>query len=59
MEKYEELRNLVESIEADVNKFFNKGNKTAGIRLRKKMQEIRACAKEIRNEVQRKNDEIP
>ncbi len=35
MEVYEQLRKLVDSLEEDVNKFYNKGNKTAGVRVRK------------------------
>jgi len=47
----------VESFEKDFHKFYNKGSKAAGIRLRKDMQIIRIFAKEIRNEVQRINNE--
>jgi hypothetical protein len=36
----------------DFEKFFVKGNKTAGVRIRKIMQIIRRASEEIRNDVQ-------
>jgi len=51
MEKYNQLKELIASIEADADKFFNNGNKAAGTRVRTGMQEIKALAQEIRNEV--------
>ena len=55
MNKYKELKELIEGYEHDFNKFYFKGNKTAGVRLRKHMQELRAFANDIRNEVQEIN----
>jgi hypothetical protein len=52
MDRYDELQNLVRSFEKDFKKFYKKGNKEAGIRLRKQMQALRAFAKNVRNEVQ-------
>ncbi len=52
MERYQELVALVESFQKDFEKFYEKGNKTAGIRLRKNMQELRKFAQDIRQEVQ-------
>ncbi len=57
MDKYNELLNLVKSFEKDFNKFYERGNKTAGIRLRKDMQALRQFAKSIRNDVQAINSE--
>jgi hypothetical protein len=51
MEKYTQLKELIASIEADADKFYNKGSKAAGTRVRGGMQEIKALAQEIRNEV--------
>ena len=51
MEKFEQLKELLASIEADADKFYNKGSKAAGTRVRGGMQEIKALAQEIRNEV--------
>ena len=36
----------------DFEKFFVKGNKTAGVRIRKIMQILRRASEEIRNDVQ-------
>jgi len=47
MEKYEQLRQLVESAAEDVKKATG-GNKAAGTRVRKTMQEIKAVAQEVR-----------
>lgn len=47
MEKYEQLRQLVESAAEDVKKATG-GNKAAGTRVRKTMQEIKAIAQEVR-----------
>ena len=43
---------LVDSFEKDFEKFFVKGNKAAGVRVRKHMQELRQMAQDIRNQVQ-------
>ncbi|MFA6058685.1 MAG: hypothetical protein WC756_10840 [Taibaiella sp.] len=51
MEKFNQLKELLASIEADADKFYNKGSKAAGTRVRGGMQEIKALAQEIRNEV--------
>jgi hypothetical protein len=50
MQEYETLKRLVAEAEDDVNKAAG-GNKAAGTRVRKKMQEIRNCAQEIRKKV--------
>jgi hypothetical protein len=52
MNKYNELRELVASLEDDFSKFFEKGNKAAGTRVRKGMQDLKKLAQEIRVEVQ-------
>lgn len=36
----------------DLEKFYEKGNKAAGTRLRKVMQEVKKTSQEVRNEVQ-------
>ncbi|GAB4111839.1 MAG: hypothetical protein OHK0057_36850 [Thermoflexibacter sp.] len=52
MNKFEELKNLVMSLEADFSKFYEKNNQTAGTRIRKGMQDLKAMAQDIRVEVQ-------
>jgi hypothetical protein len=52
MKKFEELKNLIASIEPDAEKFYNKGNSAAGTRVRKGMQDLKNIAQTIRQEVQ-------
>lgn len=53
---YEELKETVEAAEGDMEKFAEKGNKSAGTRVRGAMQSIKKLAQDIRIEVQeRKN----
>ena len=52
MQKFEELKKLIASIEEDADKFYNKENSAAGTRLRKSMQDLKNLAQEIRAEVQ-------
>lgn len=47
MEQYELLKRLVAEVEDDVRKAAA-GNKAAGTRVRKKMQEIKAAAQDLR-----------
>jgi hypothetical protein len=51
MKKFEELKTLVESLEEDATKFYDKRNKAAGTRLRKGCQNIKNVCQEIRIEV--------
>jgi flagellar biosynthesis/type III secretory pathway protein FliH len=52
MEKFEEIKNLINSLEEDVAKFYEKGNKAAGVRIRKSMQDLKTLAQELRLNVQ-------
>ncbi len=54
MEKFEELKAKVAEIEAEAEKFYDKGNKAAGTRLRKGLQEIKNLSQEIRVDVSEK-----
>jgi len=54
-ELLEKLVGLVEDIKEDATKFEEKGNKAAGTRIRKSMQEIKAVAQDIRIYVSEKN----
>lgn len=57
LNRYQELLQMVKSFETNFINFYKKGNKSAGVKLRKNMQTTRAYAKSIRFEVQdiRKN----
>lgn len=50
MLKFQDLESLIASASEDAKKF-EKGNSAAGTRLRKKMQEVKKLAQEIREEV--------
>jgi hypothetical protein len=50
MEKYEKLKQLLENASVDVEKTAG-GNKAAGVRVRKVLQEIIAVSKEFRKEI--------
>jgi len=52
MNRYKELQDLLASFEKDFEKFYDKGNKSAGTRLRKAMNELKRKAQDIRKEVQ-------
>lgn len=52
MDKFNEIKELMETAELDVKKFFEKGNKSAAVRVRKAMQEIKNLAQELRVLVQ-------
>jgi hypothetical protein len=62
LDKYDQLvKILTEEVEVDgkkfnlkddFEKFFIRGNKTAGTRVRKVMQEIKKLSQEVRNDVQ-------
>lgn len=56
MDKFEELKELVMSTEADARAFYEKGNKAAGTRVRKGMQELKTLAQEIRVDIQAKKN---
>jgi hypothetical protein len=52
MERFHELVALVQSFEKDFEKFYLKGNKSAGTRVRKHMNELKRKAQEVRNDIQ-------
>jgi len=55
--RFDELRESVLSLEADFNSFYEKGNKAAGTRVRKGMQDLKTLAQDIRTEVQQIKNE--
>jgi len=50
MQEYEDLKALVNEIEADINKAAG-GNKAAGTRVRKQMQDIKHASQLVRNRI--------
>lgn len=56
MKEYNKLMTLLQSIEEDFVKFYDKENQAAGTRVRKGMMELRKLAQEIRVNVQEKKN---
>jgi vacuolar-type H+-ATPase catalytic subunit A/Vma1 len=54
---YNDLLQMVKSMEDDFSKFYDKSNKAAGTRVRKSMQELKDKAQQIRLEVQNMKNE--
>ena len=52
MKRFDELKDLIMSLEGDFQKFYDKENQAAGTRVRKGMQELKNLSQEIRVEVQ-------
>ncbi len=52
MEKINELKSMLDAMGKDLEKFYTKGQNSAGTRLRKSLNEIRKKAQEIRNDIQ-------
>lgn len=51
MEKFNKLKDLLELVETDADKFYTNNISAAGTRVRKAMQEMKTLAQEIRAEV--------
>ena len=56
MDKFNQVKELLASVEADANKFYNSGNSAAGTRVRKGMQDLKNLAQEIRTEITSKKN---
>jgi hypothetical protein len=57
MSKFADLKSFVDGLEDDFGKFYDKGNKAAGTRVRKAMQDLKGMAQDIRIEVQNMKNE--
>tara|TARA_R100000908_G_scaffold57472_1_gene33324 strand:- start:113 stop:286 length:174 start_codon:yes stop_codon:yes gene_type:complete len=51
METIQQMETLVTSIKVDAEKFFDKRNKSAGIRARKSAQELKSVLQQLRKEI--------
>ena len=57
MSRFADLKGFVDGLEDDFSKFYETGNKAAGTRVRKAMQDLKSMSQDIRVEVQNmKND---
>lgn len=52
MSRIDQMKSLIDELEPDMRKFYEKGNKAAGTRARKQLQEIKKVSQEIRLEIQ-------
>jgi len=52
MEKINEIRAMLDAMGKDLEKFYSKGQNSAGTRLRKALNEVRKKCQEMRNEIQ-------
>jgi len=58
MNEFNKLKEIIVNCESDIDKF-NNGNKVAGTRIRKTMQEVKKQAQEIRLAVMAKKSDPP
>jgi hypothetical protein len=56
MDQFNKLQQLLDSAKEDFSKFYEKGNSSAGSRVRKHMQELKHIAQDIRIDVQTKKE---
>ena len=59
MNRFDQIKSLILSLEGDFVKFYDKDNQAAGTRVRKGMQELKNLAQEIRIEVQNSKNTTP
>ncbi len=52
MDQFNKLVDHVKSLEADFQKFYEKGQGAAGTRLRKGLSELKKLAQDVRNDIQ-------
>ena len=52
MSRNEEIKSLIDELEPDMEKFYEKGNKAAGTRARKTFEDLKKLAQEVRLEIQ-------
>ena len=57
MSRVSDLQGLVDQVSAEMEKFYDKGNKAAGTRARKGLQDLKKLAQDIRLEIQSKKNE--
>lgn len=54
MDKLNQMKQYLNTLDEDFTKFFDRGNNAAGTRVRKAMQELKKMANDIRTAVQEK-----
>tara|TARA_B100000073_G_C23416176_1_gene445260 strand:+ start:437 stop:610 length:174 start_codon:yes stop_codon:yes gene_type:complete len=51
METLNKIKEIVENLSVDTTKFFDNGNKSAGIRARKNAQQVKNLCQDLRKEI--------
>lgn len=54
MDKLNQMKQYLNTLDEDFTKFFDRGNNAAGTRVRKAMQDLKKMANDIRTAVQEK-----
>jgi archaellum component FlaC len=52
MEKLQQIKEILDTMQKDIEKFYDKGQNAAGTRIRKDLNSIRKLAAEMRKEIQ-------
>jgi hypothetical protein len=52
MSRLDDIKGIITGMEDDMTKFYEKGNKAAGTRARKSLQNLKKLSQEIRLEIQ-------
>lgn len=52
MSRFDDIKGIITGLEDDMVKFYEKGNKAAGTRARKGLQNLKKLSQEIRLEIQ-------
>mgnify|MGYP000014320301 CR=1 FL=1 len=55
MDIFNQLKEVIDSVEADAIKFYDKKNKAAGTRVRKAMQDLKKIAQDVRLDISEKS----
>lgn len=48
---YQQMLQLLQDLQPEIDKFYQKGNKSAGTRIRKAMQELKSIAQDQRSQI--------
>jgi len=55
MDIFNQLKEVIDSVEADAIKFYDKKSKAAGTRVRKAMQDLKKIAQDVRLDISEKS----
>ncbi len=58
MSRMDDINNVVEELQVEMHKFYEKGNKAAGTRARKHLMTLKNLTHEVRQEIQAKKNDM-